>query len=65
MKIKELKSMPVSELKEKLVQLKLELAKERAQIATGTVPKSPGKVKVARKTIARINTILAMEDKKA
>ena len=65
MKFKELKSMPVAELKDKLAQLKLELTKERAQIATGTVPKNPGKVKVTRKTIARIETLLAMEDKKA
>lgn len=56
--------MPAAELKEKLAQLKLELTKERAQIATGTVPKNPGKVKVTRKTIARIETLLAMEDKK-
>ncbi len=65
MKFKELKSMPVAELKDKLAQLKLELTKERAQIATGTVPKNPGKVKVTRKTIARIETLLAVEDKKA
>ncbi len=65
MKFKDLKAMPVAELKEKLAQLKLELTKERAQIATGTVPKSPGKVKVTRKTIARIETLLAVEDKKA
>ncbi|MBD3361950.1 50S ribosomal protein L29 [Candidatus Woesearchaeota archaeon] len=65
MKFNDLKSMPEAELKEKLAQLKLELSKERAQIATGTVPKNPGKVKVTRKTIARIETLLAMEDKKA
>jgi ribosomal protein L29 len=65
MKFKELKSMPKAELKDKLAQLKLELTKERAQIATGTVPKNPGKVKVTRKTIARIETLLAVEDKKA
>jgi len=65
MKFKDLKSMPKNELREKLAQLKLELAKERAQIATGTVPKNPGKVKFTRKNIARINTLLASEDKKA
>jgi ribosomal protein L29 len=65
MKFKELKSMPVAELKDTLAQLKLELTKERAQIATGTVPKNPGKVKVTRKTIARIEMLLAVEDKKA
>lgn len=64
MKFRELKSMPVVELKDKLAQLKLELSKERAQVATGTVPKSPGKIRTARKTIARIETILAMEANK-
>lgn len=65
MKFKNLKAMPMVELKATLAQLNLELSKERAQIATGTVPKNPGKVKVTRKTIARIETILAMEAKKA
>ena len=59
MKIKDLKSMPVEELKAKKVELQNELIKERAQVATGTVSKNPSKIKIARKTIARINTILA------
>jgi len=65
MKFKDLKAMPVAELKDKFAQLNQELIKERAQIATGTTPKSPGKIKVARKTIARINMILAEAKKKA
>lgn len=59
MKIKDLKSMPIEELKAKKVELQTELIKERAQVATGTVSKNPSKIKIARKTIARINTILA------
>ncbi len=58
MKFKELKAAPESELKAKLSELRKELVKAYAQVATGTVPKSPGQIKTARKTIARILTIL-------
>ena len=62
MKIKELKTLPDAELKAKKVELFNELIKERAQVATGTVPKNPSKIKLARRTIARINTILAEKE---
>lgn len=58
MKTKELQKMPHEELKSKLVELKKELVKQNAQIATGTTPKSPGQVKQIKKTIAKILTIL-------
>ena len=59
MKIKDLKALPEEELKSKKIELLNELIKEKAQVATGTVPKNPSKIKLARRTIARINTILA------
>ncbi|MBW2973259.1 50S ribosomal protein L29 [Candidatus Woesearchaeota archaeon] len=62
MKIKDLKAMPDAELKAKKLELMNELVKERAQVATGTVPKNPSKIKLARRTIARINTILAEKE---
>lgn len=62
MKLKDLKAMPAEELKAKKVELQNELIKERAQVATGTVSKNPSKIKIARKTIARINTILAAKE---
>jgi len=62
MKLKELKSLPDAELKAKKIELLNELIKERAQVATGTVPKNPSKIKLARRTIARINTILAKKE---
>ena len=65
MKIKELRAMREPELKQKIHELKKELMKDNAQVATGTVPKNPGKLKLAKKTIARINTILAEARKKA
>lgn len=59
MKIKELRTMGEPELKQKMQELYKELMKDNAQVATGTIPKSPGKLKLAKKTIARIKTILA------
>lgn len=65
MKFKELKTMQKTELKEKKNELYKELIKENAQIATGTTPKNPGKIKLTKKTIARINMLLVEETKKA
>jgi large subunit ribosomal protein L29 len=55
---KELNEMGKEDLTNKLKELKKELIKENAQIAVGTTPKSPGKVKQMKKTIARIIQIL-------
>ena len=63
MKIKELKLISEKELKSKLAELKYELIKERAQVATGTVTKNPSKIRLARRTIARIETIFAQKQK--
>jgi large subunit ribosomal protein L29 len=40
----------------RLNELKLELARERAQIAVGGSPSNPGRIKEIKKTIARILT---------
>lgn len=58
MKAKELKALAPAELRAKRAELHAELVKEYAQVATGTIPKSPGKINHTKKTIARINTIL-------
>lgn len=58
MKWKELRSMPEADIRVKMEELKLELMKERAQIAVGTTPKSPGKIQRAKTTIARMMTVL-------
>lgn len=62
MKIKELRALGIDELNKKKEELQKELMKERAMISTGTIPKSPGKMGAARKTIARIVTILAEKE---
>jgi ribosomal protein L29 len=58
MKFKELKAMTNEEMEGKLKELRMELIKANAQIATGTVPKNPGQVKQTKKTIAKIKQIL-------
>ncbi len=59
MKFKELKALPASELNNKLSELQRELMKENAQVAIGTVPKNPRKLRISKKTIAKIKMILA------
>lgn len=57
MKNKELKVLSELELENKSTELKKELMKINSQIATGTLPKSPGKIKEMKRTIAKILTI--------
>ena len=57
MKAKELKAMNELDLENKSNELKKELMKVNSQIAIGTLPKSPGKVKEMKRTIAQILTI--------
>lgn len=54
----ELKLMKKSDVENKLVELKKELMKFNAQVAIGTVPENAGKIRVVKKTIARLNTKL-------
>lgn len=54
---KEMKNINEKELAEKLKGLQEELVKIRAQIAIGTLPQNPGRIKEIRKTIARIKTL--------
>lgn len=59
MKMKDLRQMPKEGLKTKLIELRKDLMKQNAQIATGTVPKSPGQVREMKKTIAKILAIVS------
>ena len=68
MRAKELRSLGKEELKTKLSELRKEMIKHNAQIAIGTMPKSPGQIKQTKKTIAKILTIInepKKEEKKA
>lgn len=57
MKAKELRNLTSKDLETKFDELNKELIKLNAQVATGTVPKSPGQIKQIKKTIAKILTI--------
>ena len=57
MRAKELRAINELDLENKIIELKKELMKINSQIAIGTVPKSPGKVKEMKRTIAKILTI--------
>jgi ribosomal protein L29 len=63
MKSKEIVTMSTDELKNKLTELRQGLIKENAQVATGTIPKNPGNLRIAKKTIARI--LLALGQREA
>ncbi|MFH0977959.1 MAG: 50S ribosomal protein L29 [Candidatus Woesearchaeota archaeon] len=56
--------MQKSELEAKLSELRKDLMKQNAQIATGTTPKSPGQIRNSKRTIARILTQLNREQTK-
>ena len=55
--------MPIAEAEEKAMQLREELAKERAVLASGTRPENPGKIRSLRRDIARILTIIKEKEK--
>lgn len=58
---KELAAMQPADLQSKMTELQKELMKEQAQIAAGTTPKSPGRVRQVKKTIAKIKQLLGKE----
>ena len=57
MKSKELRLMNEIDLENKVLELKKELMKINSQIAIGTIPKNPDKVKNIKRTVAKIITI--------
>ncbi|AEH06749.1 50S ribosomal protein L29 [Methanothermococcus okinawensis] len=58
LKASDIREMNISEMNEKLAELKKELMKENANKATGGSPSNPGKIKEIKRTIARIYTIM-------
>ena len=56
LKKKQLKEMNDADIVNRLSELRLELAKDRGQIAIGGSPSNPGRVREVRKTIAKILT---------
>ncbi len=60
---KEIRKLSGADRAKRLQELRLELAKERAQTRVGANAASPGRVREIRRTIARLHTI-AVEQKK-
>ncbi|MEM5872268.1 MAG: 50S ribosomal protein L29 [Candidatus Aenigmatarchaeota archaeon] len=56
--------MTKTDLINRLNELRLELAKEKGQIAIGGSPSNPGKIKEIKRTIARILTELKTRGEK-
>ena len=56
--------MAKEDLNARLEELRKDLIKQNAQIATGTTPKSPGQIKQMKKTIARILTVMKSKESK-
>lgn len=63
-KKKQLKQMSRPDLINRLNELRLELAKERGQIAIGGTPSNPGRIKEIKRTIARILTEIKLRGEK-
>jgi large subunit ribosomal protein L29 len=63
-KARDLVNLQKAELEEKIVELKQDLAKEKATIASGTKSENPGKIRKLRRDIARTLTVLNTKEKK-
>jgi large subunit ribosomal protein L29 len=64
LKIKEIRKLNDEDLEKRLNELRLELLKERGNIEMGGNVKNPGKIKVIRRSIARILTLKKEKEKK-
>ncbi len=62
-KLSELTSLPEAQLQEKLSEMKKELLKVNAKIATKVIPDNPGSIKQMKKTVAKILTIIQSNKK--
>jgi len=58
MKAKNIRSMGVVEIEQKVFSLRQELAKERAASKSGTKAEKPAKIRNIRRDIARLLTVL-------
>ncbi len=54
----EIRNMPEAEIRERLDELREELAGEKAMMSLGSPPQNPGRIGEIRRTIARILTVL-------
>lgn len=64
LKSDEIRDMNLDEMKAKLREMRSELARERAVIASGGSLENPGRVRELRRTIARLLTVIKETQKK-
>lgn len=57
LKKSELKKMSTEEMNKRMLEIKKELMKLRAQASRGAQPENPGKIRALRRAIARILTV--------
>jgi len=60
---KQMKELGMAEAKKRLLELRLDLAKDRAQIAVGGSPPNSGKTREKRRTIAKLLTLMSSKRK--
>jgi large subunit ribosomal protein L29 len=61
-KLNEIKQMNEKALADKLDELRNELISINAQVAMGTLPENPGKIKEIKRTVAKILTIKKLKE---
>lgn len=60
----ELRDLSEGELKSRKIELQKELLKMNVQVATGTNPQNSGKIRLIKKNVARIITLLKQKEDK-
>ena len=63
MKNKDIKALSIQELNDKINEMRMELLKLKAQVATGTTLKKPGQIKQLKKMVARMKTAITEKSK--
>ena len=57
MKYAKLKELSTADREKKLIEAKKDLLKLNGQVATGTIPKSPGQIRELKRTIAKLESL--------
>jgi large subunit ribosomal protein L29 len=63
LRVDDIKDMSYEDIVSKKNELRFELAREKALLATGSAPENPGRIRELKRTIARINTVLNQKQK--
>lgn len=61
---KAMKDMDREDREKRLAEMRLELGKDRAQIAIGASPANPGRIREVKRTIARMITMNKLKEEK-